>query len=349
MQTDFNRFSVFEKYRKDNCGWTPLRCITKEGWILAAWVWKKERYCCKIGLFLVEDHQMYVEGAALNWALRSIFTQALYQVGSMEIRFEGNSGASATLETGYEPRIPEKIRSLAGKCGIKFRYSSKITHEEARELYFHVTGFPHDLMARFQDRQIDPIWPCVLVQRDIWTEQQIEYIFKYADSPERIFRGEFSAIKRLAYIQDRLVLRQLILAERLTSYFERLCGHNERPLRSRWESASTIKYDFVSDVQFRTLSGKWKSIAAGKSIDFLILPRTRSGYLLSFRDDCASWISSGAHVCVTRDYETAHSDHGERLRNAIVMNCFAEDLDQEIDGRLRQTATNRAGLLERQI
>ncbi len=343
-----NRFHLFSQYRETSVGdWTPLRYATKEGWILGAWTWRKFRDHCEVGLFLCEDHQLYKRGSALNWSLRCILTQAFYQVGKMEIRFVGKPEGEATLESGFEPEVPKKIRDLATEYGIKLKHKERILNDEGRQIYLRLTGFDEELIQEFQQRGIDPIWPCVLVQRDIWTEQQIRFIFEHAASPDRIFIGGVDPAHRVSYVHDLVVLRLALMAGRLKTILEKFSGQEEGCTAShRWTGPAEVCFACDRDVEIPMLSGSTVKVQKGNEITALLLPRNVSEY----RAHKSSDVTAGATVsfaCVTRDYRSSSLPPAMAGRQIVALFDTLDDLDSEIELRLRQTMTSKTALAER--
>lgn len=164
---------------------------------------------------------------------------------------------------------------------------SQISHEEARTIYLCITGFSKQLEAAFHAKGIDAIWPCVLVQRDIWSEHQIEYIFKHAPNPKRILQGGVSPVFRTTYLQDLLVLRYVFMAERLKSLLETTALSGRVELDLKWISSTAVEFVSLSDFSFSDYAGRQVQVSAGQAMQVLILPRNRQEYrMLRGIDSC---------------------------------------------------------------
>ena len=222
----FSRFLQYQEHSNRSVDaarikWKPLRYATREGWVLAAWTWRTFRDHAQIGLFVTEDHLLYKEGSALKWALRCIFTQAFHQVGSLEIRFIGNSNRNASLDSGVEPEIPREIRKFAEHHQIRFECSDRIQHNEGELLYYAATDFDAELVEKLRSRKLDPLRACYLSQREVWSMDQIRYIFEHGSNPERIFLGGAQSTSRISFLRELCLLRPLIMAERLVILLEK--------------------------------------------------------------------------------------------------------------------------------
>ena len=362
MEGDRSRYSIFLRYKErygisSDCSlarvkhdWLPMRYSTKDGWILAVWVWRSRREWCEVGLYLTEDHVRYVKNSGQRGSLLGMLTQAFHQTGKMEIRFVGpQRGHEPTLETGFERGVPVKIRRLAGELGIRFRLRDRITDAEGRDLYFRLTGFSTPIVEACRKREIDLLRACVLVQRDIWTYQQIEYLLRNVYVPERIFQGGVSPVDRLPFLHDMLAMRTVLMEERIRIVLEKLAaGPAPRKICSEWETAIQLRYTCNQDIEVPILGGSIP-LKAGTPLAMTLIPRGAQGYVAFQQEDLANPDPSHPRViAVTKDFEwSGLSSNVPPTTLLIALFDTLSDLDLEIERRLAQAVSTRSELSER--
>lgn len=365
MASDRSRFSIFLQYKqafgispkrplsdvKDS--WLPMRYSTKDGWILAVWVWRKRRAWCEVGLYLTEDHVRYVKDSGLKGSLLGMLTQAYHQTGRMEIRFIGpRPGREATLEDGFEPCIPEKIRRYAGDLGLTLQERDRITDAQGRDLYFRLTGFSSAIVEGCRRRGIDLLRACVLVHRDVWSYQQVEYLLRNAHVPERIFQGGLSPVDRLPYLHDMLVMRAALMDERLRIVFERFArGPATRTIRTEWETATRVRYTSDQNLEVLTVGQGTLSVKAKTPFVVTLVPRSAQAYFAFQQEDVANPDpSTDRVVAVTKDFEwsgLSPSTPGGTL--LVPLFDTLSELDLEIARRLAQAGSDHSELSERHV
>ena len=336
--------------------WKPIRYATREGWVLGMWTWRTRRGYVEIGLFVCEDHIIYKRGAAIKWSLRCILTQALYQVGSMEVRFCGKPPDQATLESGYEPVVPEDIRAFAEEHGIALKHRSRLSHAEGEQLYYAATDFEPDLIERFTARGLDPLQACALVQRDIWSMEQIRSIFDHAPDPDRIFRGGADPVDRLIYLWDLHFLRILIMAERMRILLEKFSLHgNHAGVQTGWcEQCGPPVMQICPDskVTIAGMGDRHVVFLPGEWLKVMLYPIMPSPW----KPIPPVWHHPDVYnradiICVTKD-QLVHEEiylrrEAERSLPIVPLFDTLSDLDREVDNRLGHTASSREDLAER--
>jgi len=330
--------------------WRPMRYFMGDD-ILAAWVYRiRERSRCEVGIFLAEDHYKYVKDSGVKGGLIFLLTQTFHLLGKMEVNFVGpRSGQTATLDTGFERNIPETIRRVAEAHGVEFRYQSCITDQEGRELYAQLTGFSDEMIGEFRKRGIDLTQACFVVQRDIWSFDQVEYLLRNAPEPERLFNGGVSPVDRLSVLLDQVVLRTAILEERLRIVVEQFTGEPKK-VRAEWVAENRIRYTSDRDLELPIFGGPVQSIKAGIPFEVTITPRNAQGYVMFATDDARRPRRHDIphFIGVTRDIEwTGFTTNAGLITPYLPILDTLTDLDSELDLRSAQAMSTRCELSER--
>ncbi|MCA9191117.1 MAG: hypothetical protein KDB03_05135 [Planctomycetales bacterium] len=289
---------------------------------------------------------MYVKGSAITWALKCILTQAYYQTGTMEIRFVGRRGDNATLESGFEPRIPRKIRIAALRLGVRFRDSKRIHNDEGRELYLRLAGLPKAISEKIIELGIDPIWPAVLVQRRIWSESQLDFLIKNLSNVSILFSGELSTTNRLEYRTAIIPFRIALVSERVISIIERLSGAPGCKISSEWTDDGVLLLASNLQVDVVCIGCQSFRMTPGRNYRILVTTDTSTGY--RFRESQLECLESIDFVCVTRDYR--YPPLPSQLSGSPVLQIpdAVDDLDRDVALRLQQARTAIAEVGEQQ-
>ena len=324
-----------------------------DDWILAAWVYRiRHRERCEVGLFLAEDHTKYVKDSGIKGGLICLLTQTFHLLGKMEVHFVGpRHGQEPTLDTGYEPDIPASIRRVAKDLGIEFRHRRIISDLEGRQLYARLTGFSDSTIEEFRRRNIDLTRACFVVQRDIWSFDQVEYLLRHAPDPERLFNGGVPPTDRLSVLLDQVVLRTAILEERLRILVERFAsGGKVATVKAEWVGESRVRYSCDQDLALPLFGRSPQPIPSRTPFEVTVLPRNAQGYVMFAPSDARR---TGTHTSpqflgVTRDIEwTKLAPLGKTGPACLPVYDTLTELDSEIDLRLAQAVTTRSELSER--
>lgn len=330
--------------------WWPMRYFMGD-WILAAWVYRIEhRQRCEVGLFLAEDHSLYVKDSGVIGGLISLLTQTFHLIGKMEVHFVGpERGETAILDSGYEPDVPSSIRRVAEALGVRFAPGARVISDaQGRELYARLTGFSHETIDQFRQRGIDLTRACFVVQRDIWSLGHVEYLLRHAPVPERLFAGGASPADRLAYLGDQLVLRTALLEERFRIVLERFTGGDgPKKIAATWASGSRVRYTSDRDLGLRPAGHPPVWVKAGVTFEVTSAPRAAQGYVALHADDARPAPDGRPRfLAVTRDVEWAGLSPATNVFYLPTHDTLSE-LDAEIDLRLVQAVSTRGELSER--
>ena len=330
--------------------WWPMRYFLEDD-ILAAWVYRiRDRSRCEVGLFLAEDHYKYVKDSGAKGGLIFLLTQTFHLLGKMEVNFVGpRAGQTATLNTGFEPQIPETVRRVAKAHGVELGNKSCITDEEGRTLYARLTGFSDETIGEFRKRGIDLTQACFVVQRDIWSFDQVEYLLRNAPEPERLFNGGVSPADRLSVLLDQVVLRTAILEERLRIVVEQFTGEPKH-VQAEWVGENRVRYTSDRDLGLPIFGGAVHPIKARTPFEVTITPRNAQGYVMFAAEDARRPRKHGDQqfIGVTRDIEWTGltPKEGASAPYLPVFDTLTE-LDSELDLRLAQAVSTRCELSER--
>lgn len=331
--------------------WWPMAYFIGDD-ILAAWVYRvRHRDRCEVGLFLAEDHHLFVRGSGLKGGLIFLLTQTFHLTGKMEVHFVGpRPGQSPTIETGYEPEVPRAIRELAGALGVEIAGRHGIADLEGRQLYTRLTGFTEETAARFRRCGIDLTRACFAINRDVWSFEHVEYLLEHAPAPERLFEGGLSPLHRLAHQRDLLVLRTALLEERFRILLENFSdGDGPKRFDARWVTGTRRRYTCDRDLGLRAHDGRAVRLKAGEPFEVYVLPRSAQEYVAFRAEDASHAPGAPRLIAATRDIEwTGPTPAGATGAHYLPIHDTLAELDAEIDLRLAQTVSTRGELSERQ-
>lgn len=362
---DSNRVSIYEAYvHKYGIGsdepvsrrlsqevWTPRRSCFRD-WLISAFVvrWSRERY--EVALFLAEDLWLLERGSGVKSGLMFILSDAYHRTGRMEITFLGpKPGQTPSFETGHEPRIPSSIRSLAAQLRVDLPETSAVLSDEAgRQLYARITGFSTaTILALSRAGGPDLTRACFIVQRGVWSAEQVKYICTNALYPRRLLEGGIAPERRLSFVSDLEVMRVAITFERVLNALKRLSGHDEPPVSSRWASGCIAQFSATEDLSIRLSDGVIFPLEIGQQLRVLIVPRSSAEYawLASKDAEVASRYGCNA-VAVTTDYLSCPVDafRTAGMRVLAPVDSLLE-LDREAFRRLARSVTTARKLTER--
>ena len=347
---DKAKFAVFQDYIREfgpnergdiRTAWSPYHYTTKEGVVLGAWFHRMLRDHCQVGLFAAEDQFLYKIGSAVKWSVLCILTQAFHQTGRMEVRFKGRTQAP-DLDSGFEPFIPRKVRHFAEKLGVDFAGKNMIADKEGRELYIRMTDLDEGFVQRCQQENVDLLQACLMNRRHIWKRKQVEFLFNFAQSPQRFFSGNVSSLSRLRYKHDLIFLRAALMDERTQNVLSRLSNANEVELESDVQDVGVIDYRANKDLSIDSIHRKIE-IPAGSSFRVALLPRQPEELIEHWTEDASAASKSRADlIVVTRDYLAFGV--AEKCKSKLPVVTLTEtvnDLDDEIQRRLEQSTNHR--------
>lgn len=304
----------------------------------------------EVALFLAEDHEQFVKDAGVMGGLIFLLSEAYQKIGTMELHFVGPP-------EGHEPKIPESIRRVAASHGVVLRGRTRIADAEGRELYARLTGLSAATVERARRRGIDTARACFVVQRRIWSREQVEYFFSYSIIPERIFDGGVAAEARLSYVHDLLIMRIALLAERTQTLFEMSFGGETPTFVMKWTSESTMECVCGAPLrlaQDALLDSGPVDHPAEVPLTVHLWPRGVEEYSRELPRDVQSVTRPGAAALVitTRDCSGLSADVRKHLQLsdappiAMIVDTLS-DLDQEIEQRLSRATSTRRPLPER--
>ena len=297
----------------------------------------------ELGFFLAEDHEKFVRGSSARGALLFTLSDAYFNIGQMELHFVGPP-------EGYEPTIPTSIRAIAEELRVPIASNDSISNEEGRTLYARLTGFSERTTAVLTSgaQQVDLVRACFVVQRGIWSVEQVEFFAREAYNPARLLEGGVAPENRLSFAHDLLVLRIAIAWERAKLVLEVLSGGQDHAIQPMTWTDSVATFKTSKDLEVRTLGAATK-LAAGSIVSVLLLPRPREGFIAFSKGDLAAVKRCRPEfVAVTRDFptDTAHAFEKRGAKVLVLLDTLA-DLDKDVYRRLAQSVSTARPLPER--
>lgn len=350
-QSDVQRLPLVDSYI-DSPEW-HVRRFCQEDWLLHVRVYRirnRQRY--EIALFLAEDHWKFEKDSGVLGGLVFALSEAYHQVGRMEMYFVGPP-------YGDEPEIPHSIRRVAAdRYGIVFQKPTKISDAEGRKLYERITGFREEVLILLGERGISHERACFVVQRAIWSREQVEFLARHGRCPDRIFRGGAPAECRLSYQADLVLLRIALMAERVRVMLETDAQQSEADVHMEWTGIPSVSYRPPCDAVLQVFSGVTLELAGQQSASALLAPRDAIGYMWHGLEDLPSSApppSPPTLVFVTKDIfhiplsvrETLLAAADERNVAIVPIVDTLADLDTEIDRRLARAASTERTMPER--
>jgi len=344
--TDADRLSLVKEYAGKS-GW-QVRRFCQEDWLLHVRVCsdkdqvrRTQRY--EVALFLAEDHWKFTKDSAVIGGLILALSDAYHQLGRMELHF-----------VGHEPTIPAAIRRVAAdRFAVTFRNQSEISDDEGRNLYERITGLTDQTLQLLDDRGISRQRACFIVQRGIWSRDQVEFLASQVRFPERLFQGGAPDEFRISRVSDLVYLRIAVMGERARTVLELNSDDETEILNVEWVDGATVRIRPTSAVRVDALGSSSIEATRQKPLVALLAPRSAADYARYAAADMPSRTASNGEVIgmfVTQDIYRMSVENIDKLlaiaaaRNVAiipVVDSLAE-LDAEIERRLdRAASTNR--------
>lgn len=338
--------------KRSGRNWIPVRYCA-EDWILAAWVYSFTRELFEIGLFLHADHTRFKKDSGLRAALGICLAEAYNQTGKMELTFIGRAGSKATLETGFEPTIPVEIVRLADGLGIGLdRASGRVPHREGAQIFLRLVGLSKGASDILRAHRVDLVQAGFVIQRSIWTKDQVEYLASECHDPAALFEGGRPPENRLLALRDLWPMRVAILSER----FRAMIGtpsDSQGPVQHSWKGTTREVVSPESEVRLRDAFGRTIDFRSDAPVDVVYLPYDSRS--IGRRFPSAHGPNKGACRCIVVPQDIDMMVDAERVceeadRQKIsvvrVVDSLAE-IDFEIGRRLGQSVSTRRAIPER--
>ncbi|NER93996.1 MAG: hypothetical protein F6J86_09170 [Symploca sp. SIO1B1] len=346
------QYEAASSHLKRGSLWIPRRCAQQD-WVLSVWVYRIFKAKFEIALFLAEDCLLFAKDGGVVAALMYCLSDAYFHTGKMEIHFCGKA-QNPTLKTGYEPVVPTSIIRVAHNFGVTITDNSKvISDSQGRELYVRITGFSQELLELLQSKNIDPVRTSFIVNRRVWTREQVELFVRYSYEPKCLLRGGISPEYFLLYQRDLLLLRFALIAERFKTLLETSDDSSSLVIEATWLDMNKQTYSLSEPLSLETAFGKPLTIPNNTSFSVVYIPRDIDEYNLFVKSDFASFFSGVLTLqVVTKDFDwVSQSTHdfarstSEGLMISIVDTLG--ELDEEIQKRLHQSLSSRRSPPER--
>lgn len=327
-----------------------VRRFCQEDWVFHIRVYRYTRTRYEIALFLAEDHWKWKKDTGVMGGLVFALSEAYHRTGKMEIHFIG-------LPDGHEPVVPESIRRVAAALGVTISPNrTMITDAEGRKLYARLTGLCAETEKTLTHRGISLARACFVVNRGIWSPEQVEFLAREAYAAERLFDGGIAPENRLCYQHDVLVLRIALVAERVKTLIESSAG-SAAAVHTTWSSTTTQDYIVGRDVTVPTVDGSEFHIQNNEPITVGLTPRDSEGYADHTATDLhtIARLPRQALLAVTQDFSwMPRRTYRRTVRRAArcgvgivpIVDTLAE-VDEEVVRRLAQAASTKRPVPER--
>jgi hypothetical protein len=332
--------------------WIPRRC-TQQDWVLSVWVYRIFNAKFEIALFLAEDCLFFVKDGGVVAALMYCLSDAYFHTGKMELRFCGEA-KRPTLKTGYEPVVPHSIVRVARTFGVVIQEGSNvISDSQGRELYVKITGFSQELLKLLQSHNIDLVRTSFIVNRRVWTSEQVELFVRYSHEPKSILRGGSNPELFLLYQRDLLLLRFALLAERFKTLLKTSDGSDSLEIEATWLEMNKQVCSISEPLSIETAFGKPLTIPHNTSFHIVYIPRDRDEYNFFIESDFASFdYEILTLLVVTKDFDWVGNEARDFARSTsegrtIGIVDTVGELDEEIQKRLYQSLSTRRSPPER--
>jgi len=322
--------------------WIPRRYCSRDV-ILAAWVYRFIRRRFEVALFLAEDHHRFAEGSSARGALVFCLGDAYLATGSMEIHFVGRNPGS--MENGFEPEVPECLRSLAAQFQIVIPPGRVISDEIGRGLYIALSGLPNETTHALTQAGVDPLHAALQVYRGIWSVQQLDLIAKYCRYPHSLLREEYSPELKLGRLRDLQIARRLILGQRLETMMAANSGEGVT-MTSVWHRPDIISLQHSDTVTVPGCENLSLQLRKDCTSNHLLYPDTTAGYEANWEENVPDTTATNPFhiVFVTANFEWLSHDRKRAIiaklqsRETPVYIVVCIDTVDEIDAEIRRRA-----------
>ncbi|GEM_PF-2862714 len=342
-----------ESSRKDKGNlWIPRRCAQQD-WVLSVWVYRIFNAKFEIALFLAEDCLLFVKDGGIVAALMYCLSDAYFHTGKMEIHFCGKA-QNPTLKTGYEPVVPQSIVRVARTLGVFIQEGSNVIPDsQGRDLYVKITGFSQELLELLQSHNIDLVRTCFIVNRRVWTCEQVELFVHYSHEPKGLLRGGINPELFLLYQHDLLLLRFALLAERFKTLLEKSDVSDSLVIESTWLDMNKQLCSTSEPLSIETAFRKPLTIPHNTSFNVVYIPRDLDEYHFFIKSDFANFDDEVLTLLVvTKDFDWVSKEARDFARSTSegrtigIVDTLGE-LDEEIQKRLYQSLSTRRSPPER--
>ena len=351
-----------DKYRNTNENiWVPRICH-QNNWVLSVWVYRYTKNSFEIGLFLAADCFLFRKDAGVIAALMYCLSDAYFYTGKMQLTFCGQKEEqNYQLEKGFEPKIPESIVRVSKELEVTIEEDGKlISDEQGREFYIKITGWSPEIRETIREKKIDLVHISFLVNRGVWTHEQVELLTRYSQELNCIFNGRMSRESFIIYQHNLLLLRFGLMAE----YFKNtLNGYNEMrrdPLEIKWFDINKQEYFTTHALEITTIFQGNYTIPKNTKFQVIYLCHNQENYESFVDRDFQVFTSENLTIfVVTRDFDWISRTTTNFVRDFVnkntkntkvfivkILNILGE-LNREVHERLSRTSNSHKYLSER--
>ena len=322
------RLAAYDSYRTqrttrsdDRNSFCAMR-MCQDDVIMCLWAFRLFQKRYEVSLFLAEDHYKYVKYSGVMGGLIFILSDAYFKTGSMEIRFCGSAPNQPTsLRSGYERNVPQQIVQFAKSLGIQIPKGNVLSDFQARQLYARITNLPAKTERTLERMGCDLTRACFLVNRGIWTREQMSLIARCSLDPAKILQGGSPPEEWINYKSDLLVLRNGLFHERIHTLLCGLLEHGNAQAVSTWIRVDRSRFALRSDGMLRTHDGTMLNFPKGSKLEARFFPRDAIGYQYHLQGDLGLIAQGSADlpviIVVTKDFEWIPDQNRKTLLAAV--------------------------------
>jgi hypothetical protein len=328
--------------------------------LMCVWAYRLRRKQYEVGLFLAEDHYRYVKWSGVMGGLIFILSDAYFKTGCMEVHFCGpHADARPNLNSGFEGSIPKQIRDYAASIGINLPRGRVLPDTLGRRIFAAITDLPKTTERRLEHSGCDLTRACFLINRGIWTREQMALIARWTREPSRILQGGSPPEEWMNLKAELLMLRFAILHERLHTLLCGLLEQGRAQATSTWLAPNRACFSLREASRLALENGTAVTFPKGSQVEARFIARHSPNYGFYLQKDLELvGVPNGSRpvvIVVTKDFDWIGRNSQNALRNAAkssggnvvqVVDTLTE-IDEFVTLKLFQTASSRRPVQER--
>jgi len=360
------RLAAYDSYRKqstlrpeDRASFRAMR-MCQDDVIMCLWAFRVFQKRYEVSLFLAADHFGYVKHSAVMGGIIFILSDSYFKTGSMEVHFRGSApNRPANLSTGYERNIPQQIVSFAKSLGIEVPKGDVLSDFHGRQLYARITNLPTKTERLLRSKGCDLTHACFLINRGIWTREQMTLIARCSVDPSKVLQGGSPPEEWINYKSDLLVLRNGLFHERIHTLLCGLQEHGNAQAVSNWIRMDRTRFTLRADGMLRLRDGTALNFPKTSRLEARFLPRDAVGYQYQLERDLELIALESASlplvIVVTKDFEWVPDQTRQTIlaavkkRGAYVVSIVdtLNEVDEFVAQKLFQSGSSKRPTQER--
>jgi hypothetical protein len=336
--------------------WRIHRCCVHDLIVgLTAFKYSEAFNGIEVDVFLTTDHPEYEEGHGTKALMTLILSDAYRNGTGMEVRFTRYDFGSRRRVADI---IPRNLLSTINSYGIKLQKQGEgiISHHESINIFSSLLGIQNEAKSVIKELEIANEATlqgiCFLINSRVWTIEQINWLLLNALRVKGITFGRDNPENRTNY-SESLSLGRSVLA--LTKFKEKIEISSDDELN---EVEVNVKGEFFNLLSFKPSSIEWlfddEIFQIGSGELFTVLSRPRSKWI-NIREQIIEDINAirseknrkvilySNDVLNYADFHLTFSLlNKEPDLNYLIVPFSAEELDEEVIGKMKKAKTYRA-------